>query len=313
MLKLKVPATSANLGPGFDCIGLSLKLYNQFTFKENKGSLEIEIVDDKNKEIEIATTDNLIYKSVKRFQKISGIEINNLKIIENSRIPLARGLGSSASAIAGTLYGLNKIYNFPLNEEKLFEMAISIEGHSDNVIPAFTGGFVISVLKGNKLSYKKISIGNSGLKVILVVPDFQLKTKDLRAVLPEKVDYKDALFNQSRTALLTSIFAEQDWEKLSIAMEDRLHQDYREKLIPGLKSVIKKGYDSGALGVALSGAGPTVLALTKNNAEIIGKKMKAVFADHDVSSSLIISEIDDKGIKNIEQKKSKYDQKKFEF
>lgn len=301
MLKLKVPATSANLGPGFDCLGLALKLYNYFIFKENKQGLEIEIRKDgiQEKEIEIANTDNLIYKSVKRFQKVSGIEVKNLKIIEESKIPLAHGLGSSATAIVGTLYGLNKIYNFPLNKERLFEMAVSIEGHSDNVIPAFTGGFVVSVLKGNKLNYKKISVENSGLKVVLVIPDFQLETKDLRAVLPDQVDFRDALFNQSRSALLTSVFADKDWGNLATAMEDRLHQNYREKLIPGLKSVIKQSYEAGALGVALSGAGPTVLAFSKDDSETIGQKMKEKFLKNGVRSSYLVTEIDNKGVQNL--------------
>ena len=301
MLKLKVPATSANLGPGFDCLGIALKLYNNFIFKENRQGLEIEVRKDgiQNKEIEIANTDNLIYKSVKRFQKVSGIEVKNLKIIEESKIPLARGLGSSATAIVGTLYGLNKIYNFPLNKNRLFEMAISIEGHSDNVIPAFTGGFVVSVLKGNKLNYKKISVENSGLKAILVIPDFQLETKDLRAVLPDKVDFRDALFNQSRAALLTSVFADQDWENLATAMEDRLHQNYREKLIPGLKSVIKQGYKKGALGVALSGAGPTVLAFSKDYSEDIAQDMQEIFSENGVKSSYLVTGIDNKGVQNL--------------
>ena len=302
MLKLRVPATSANLGPGFDCLGLALKSYNNFIFKENRRGLEIEIRKEglTRKEIEIANTDNLIYKSVKRFQKVSGIEIKNLKIIEESKIPIARGLGSSATAIVGTLYGLNKIYNFPFNEDRLFEMAVSIEGHADNVIPAFTGGYVITVLKGNKLNYKKVSVNNSGLKVILVIPDFQLKTKDLRAVLPEQVDYKDALFNQSRTALLTSVFVDKDWQKLATAMEDRLHQNYREKLIPGLKSVIKTGYEAGALGVALSGAGPTVLAFSKENSQLIAKKMKEKFLDNGIKCMSLVAEIDNEGVKSID-------------
>ena len=181
--------------------------------------------------------------------------VNNIKITEKSKVPLARGMGSSATAIVATLYGLNKIYDQPLKEKQLIDIAVSLEGHSDNVVPAYIGGFVINTLNNKDLNYKKISVIDSNLKLVMVIPNFELQTSELRSVLPDKIDYQDAIFNQSRTALLTSIFASKDWNQLKVAMEDRLHQDYRAKLIPGFNSVIESGYKAGALGVALSGAG----------------------------------------------------------
>ncbi|MFW6381377.1 MAG: homoserine kinase [Bacillota bacterium] len=296
MCELYVPATSANLGPGFDSLGLALKLYNKFSFERIDQGLEIEVLERDGTVIDIPVDDNLIYKAVNRFTRDSGIKVEGLRITEISSIPLARGLGSSATAIVGTLSGLNQIYDRPLTQKRLLDIAVSIEGHSDNVVPACVGGFVINVLKGNKLNYRKIPINNPGVSIVLIIPDFELKTSDLRAVLPGVVDFQDALFNQSRTALLASIFCDQDWELLSVAMEDRLHQDYRAKLIPGFKAVVDRGYTAGADGVALSGAGPTVIAFTRYHPRQVAREMVKTFARHDVTSNYIITGIDNMGV-----------------
>ncbi len=296
MLNIQVPATSANLGPGFDSLGLALKIYNNFIFEKIDTGVKIEIKSDNGQKIDIPFEKNLIFKTLKKFEKESKIKVNKIKIVEKSKIAIARGLGSSATAIVATLYGLNKIYNNPFKKDKLIKMACEIEGHGDNVVPAFIGGFTISVLENNQLIYEKISVKDEKLKVILIIPDFKLKTSDLRKVLPKKINHQDAVYNSGRTALLTSIFANNKWDKLSVAMKDKLHQDYRAKLIPGFKSIINTGYEAGVLGMALSGAGPTIIAFTRKNPEKIAKKLVKTFSDFGITSDYIVTSIDNRGI-----------------
>ncbi|MFW5786909.1 MAG: homoserine kinase [Halanaerobiales bacterium] len=300
-LKLKVPATSANLGPGFDCMGLGLKYYNTFIFEKIKDGIEIVVEDKKEGRLAINREDNLIYRAVKEFSNRTGVKVAGWKILQQNRIPLARGMGSSATAIIAALFGLNRLYDKPLSQDEIIKIAVEIEGHADNVIPAFLGGFTINVQTEDEIYYKKILVNDHSLKLILVIPDFQLKTSRLRQVLPEKVKYADAVFNQGRTALLTAIFSSESWQLLKTAMEDKLHQDYRSELIPGFKEVIKSANEAGALGSALSGAGPTIMALSRKNYEQIGEAMSGAFREKGVNASILIRGVDNQGVRVIKE------------
>lgn len=295
MLKIKVPATSANLGPGFDTLGLAIKVYNTFIFSKINKGIEI-IIRDKNTGniFEIPRGDNLLYQSMKFLFDKNGKEFEGLRIIEEIDIPFARGMGSSATAVVAGLVAANILMDKPYSEKEIINFSVKIEGHPDNVLPALKGGFVINVM-GDDLVYKKMAISNN-LKIIMLIPDFQLKTEDLRNVLPDEIKYQDAIFNQSRTALLTACLYDNDWSKLRFAMEDRLHQDYRAELIPGFHTLLEVAYQYGALGVALSGAGPSLIAFCKQDGELIGQKMVAEFAKYKISSTYILSEVDNKGI-----------------
>lgn len=296
MLKIKVPATSANLGPGFDTLGLAMKVYNTFIFSEIDRGIDIIIRDKNTGEIfEISQEHNLLYQSMKFLFDKNGKEFAGLKIIEEINIPFARGMGSSATAVTAGLVAANILMDRPYSEQELIDFSVEIEGHPDNVVPALKGGFVINVMGDNGLVYKKMTVPNN-LKIVMLIPDFQLKTEDLRSVLPDKIQYQDAIFNQSRTALLTACFYDNDWSKLRLAMEDRLHQDYRADLIPGFHRLLEIAYQSGALGVALSGAGPSLLSFCKEHGELIGQKMAAEFAKFKINSTYIITRVDNKGI-----------------
>ncbi|MTI60690.1 MAG: homoserine kinase [Firmicutes bacterium] len=296
MLKLKVPATSANLGPGFDTLGLAMKVYNTFFFSEIDRGIDLIIRDKSTGKIfEIPQEDNLLYQAMKFLFNKRGKEFTGLKIIEEINIPFARGMGSSATAVTAGLVAANILMDKPYTEQEIIDFSVEIEGHPDNVLPALKGGFVINVMGDNGLVYKKMTVSNN-LKIVMIIPDFQLKTEDLRSVLPDKIQYRDAIFNQSRTALLTACFYDNDWSKLRSAMEDRLHQDYRADLIPGFHKLLEIAYQSGALGVALSGAGPSLLAFCKQDEELIGQNMAAEFAEFKINSTYMITEVDNKGI-----------------
>lgn len=299
MFELIVPATSSNLGPGFDSLGIALNLYNKFRFEKIKSGLEIKLINEEGKrKFNLSRKENLVYTAIKKLFKHYQQPLEGLRIIERISIPFSRGLGSSATAIIAGLVGGNKLLGNPLTEDEIIKLAVDLEGHPDNIIPALKGGFTVNVLE-NDLTYKRTEI-NDSLKIVLVIPKFQLNTNDLRKVLPAKINFNDAVSNHSRTALLTACFFDQDWNKLQIAMKDRLHQDYRAKLIPGFNKVITGAYKAGALGVALSGAGPTILAFTQNNAVDIGKTMVNIFFDNNIKSRYIITTIDNSGIKELE-------------
>lgn len=253
MIKVTVPATSANLGPGFDCMGIALGLYNEFTFEKIDSGLIVE-GNEKNFDDE----DNLIYTSMKRcFEKI-GYEPKGLKITAISEVPVSRGLGSSATCIVGGILGANELAGGKLSQKEILDLATEIEGHPDNVAPALLGGCITSTMENGQVYYSKINIPN-GLKFYAMIPNFKLSTKKAREILPKSVSFEDAVYNVSRVSLMTAALSNGEFELLKVAGKDRLHQQYRGELIDGYSSIIKESEEAGAYGAFLSGAGPTIL------------------------------------------------------
>ncbi|MFW6251794.1 MAG: homoserine kinase [Halanaerobium sp.] len=285
MPKIKVPATSANLGPGYDTLGLALSLYNEFEFKKRDDQqLKIKIIDqNKNREIKIAEKDNLVALAYQRYFDFISEDLIGAEIIEEMHTPLARGLGSSSSAIIGGLAAAAAVSGNLISKSDFIQLAVELEKHPDNVVPALVGGLTINFYCNNSYDYYKIDVEQE-LDFILVVPDFELKTEKLRRVLPKKVAYSSAISNLSRVSLLTAAFINRDYQLLKTAMEDQLHQPYRKKLIRGFDRVLQTAYDNGAYGAALSGAGPTILACTSKNSDLIAENMKKVFESHAVKT-----------------------------
>ncbi len=296
MLRIRIPATSANLGPGFDSLGIALKIYNDFYFKKIDRGIKVRVIDkNTGQELNIPREKNLTLTAMERLFSRTDTEFDGIEIIEEVTIPLERGLGSSATAVVAGLVGANKILDEPLTEGDILELAIAIEGHPDNVIPAFKGGLIISVMTDKGLMFKKIKVAQN-LKIVMIIPEFSLDTKELRKILPGSVDLKDSIFNHSRTALLMSCFYENDWDNLIYAMEDSLHQNHRAKLIPGFKEIVQAGYKAGALGVALSGAGPSILAFFTIDGKEIGQTMVEKFQDFEIKSRYLITGPDNDGL-----------------
>lgn len=255
MIKVQVPATSANLGPGFDTLGLALNLYNTFTFQEIPEGLEITGCEAK-----FANENNLVYTSMlKTFNRI-GYSINGMKVDIKTDIPVSRGLGSSATCILGGVIGANKIAGSPLTKDEILELATEIEGHPDNIAPALFGGLVVSVMEREKIFYNQINV-SKGIKFVALIPDFTLSTRDARHVLPSSVSYGDAIYNIGKVSLLLSALSNGRHDLVKIGIKDKLHQPYRGKLIPRFKEILNKCDEMGSLGVFLSGAGPTIMAL----------------------------------------------------
>lgn len=261
MIKVKVPATTANMGPGFDSIGMALTMYNiVYAEKIDKG-LEI-IVQDGNTSIPTDES-NLIYKTICYFYDNIGQKVPSMRLIQQDSIPHTRGLGSSAACIVAGLHIANAMSQSFFSKEELVQMAAQIEGHPDNTTPALLGGMTIGAMNEKDMKYVKIRVPDT-LHFAVMIPDFTLSTELAREALPKSVSLQDAVFNASRAALLATSMMTGDIDNLAIATEDRLHQPYRASLIPNMEAILEKARSYGAKGTFLSGAGPTLLAVIKN-------------------------------------------------
>ncbi|OHW61550.1 homoserine kinase [Andreesenia angusta] len=269
MIEVIVPATSANLGPGFDCMGLALNLYNKFTFQELESGI---IVEGTEKSFE--DEDNLIYIAMKKcFEKI-GYEPSGIKITSETDVPVSRGLGSSATCIVAGIIGANEMTGRKLSRQEILELATELEGHPDNIAPALLGGCVTSVYEDGKVYSSKVRVKH-GLKFYALIPNFKLSTQKARGILPKVVSFEDAVYNVGRVALMTSALANGEFEMLRVAGKDRLHQQYRGGLIDGYDSIIEESENAGAYGAFLSGAGPTILIAVDVNDRSVYTKLRS--------------------------------------
>ncbi|MDR3071301.1 MAG: homoserine kinase [Endomicrobium sp.] len=303
-VKIRVPATIANLGPGFDVFGAALSLYNEFEAEYVTDAKETHfILNGEGKELLEKKDKNLVWQAMqKTFELLSEDKYNlkNLNITINTNIPLSRGLGSSASAIVGGICLANALCKNKLNRRQIADLAIKIEGHPDNVVPAVYGGLCIC---------GKNEYGDTGiltqlpipkLKVVLCIPFFELRTKYLREILPTTVSLDDAVFNISRVAILTTAFCCGDYALLRQAMQDKIHQPYRKKMIPAMDKVLEKTLSAGAYGAFLSGSGPTLAALCdKKNVVNIQKSMISTWKEENVFARSCILDFDSEGVLEI--------------
>lgn len=269
MFKIQIPATSANLGAGFDALGLALTFYNYVEMEENDG-IDIKSSDG----LDIPTDEkNLIYISAKDLFNVCGKKLDGLKLRQTNSIPMARGLGSSSACIIAGLVGANKMLGDPLTKDDLVDLSAQIEGHPDNTAPALLGGIVTAVFDGRKVHWVKQEVFTK-LKFVAVIPDFELKTEQARACLPKEISHKDAVYNLSRAALFSASLLTGKFENLRTAVDDKLHQPYRMELIPHCKDVFDIAYTYGAYGAYISGAGPTIMAIVDESNTYFAGKMK---------------------------------------
>lgn len=269
-VRVRIPATTANLGPGFDALGLALELHNELTVAcvtNRPGSLGWEEAPEVTVEGEgrgslPTNRENLTYRAVCAAYAAMGRTVPPLRLVASNQIPLARGLGSSAAAIVGGLMAANALEDYPFDEARLLALANELEGHPDNVAAALLGGLVVCVRVDGHVLARRIPLAD-GLVAVLCVPDRPLSTAAARRVVPEQVSRDDAIFNLGRAALLVHCLTAGDWRPLAIAMEDHLHQPARATIFPPLRPVIAAALAAGAAGAALSGAGSTILALVE--------------------------------------------------
>ena len=260
--RVSVPATTANIGPGFDCLGAALTRYNQFTFAPALGEETLQItVQGQDRDRVTTAPSNLAYVAFQKFFQAIGQPVPALRLQIDLNVPLARGMGSSSTAIVGGILGANAMAGQPLDAQALADLATKIEGHPDNVVPALLGGCRLATMNDAGVTTLCEVAWHPDILPILVVPAFEISTAQARAVLPTEYSRADAVYTMGHLGLLIQALATGNGDWLRTAIGDRIHEPYRKSLIPGYDVVTQAAHDAGAYGVTISGAGPTLLAL----------------------------------------------------
>ena len=270
-VNVTVPATTANLGPGFDCLGMALDVWNrvQFQLAEEQG---VQVMGAGEGSLSTGQ-DNLVYRAAERYFQEAGLSMPSMTITCWNQIPLARGLGSSSAAIVGGLLGASVLAGEQEPDlDRLWGLAVEMEGHPDNVTSALFGGCQIVVRDRDALVRAPVPIPKE-LRAVLFIPETPMPTEQARGVLSAKVSREDAVYNMGRVALLINALSAGRVDDLRVATQDRLHQPARQELLPVMRLLFRSALDAGALGVFLSGAGSTVLALTQGSELTVAYEM----------------------------------------
>ncbi len=290
----RIPASTTNLGPGFDVLGLALQLYSTVTLEITGEDTEV-VVSGVDFEKIPSTPEHSGFKAVETIFQRSGIpQPKGMRLRIENGIPAIRGLGGSGTAILGGLLTANELCDSPFSLSDILDIASEIEGHPDNVAASLYGGMVISVQDGKRIHTIKLDC-DPALHLVLAIPEFTLSTQAARDILPDTVKFSDAIYNISRCSLLVASIATGQLDMLALSMKDVLHQPYRSNLIPGFDEVVEAASAAGALSITLSGAGPTVAAFCLNNMEIVGKQMKAAFMRHNIPCEIKVLRADPEG------------------
>ena len=292
MIRLKVPATTANLGSGFDTLGMALNLYNIFTVTEilPKGEYRSEVWGEGVDILKDAGKNMLVTSYIKACDEWK-VEPKGFAFESCNAVPLNRGLGSSSTAVVAGVVLANILSgkNFP--ESELLRVMTKIEGHPDNVVPCYIGGMTVSCWDGESLRYVKLPSLPENLNVIAAVPDFEVHTEDARRILPESVPFRDAVFNVSHASILCAAWAMGRWDLLRVGMEDRLHQIYRASLFPGTtgeKFLNEIANHPDCVATAISGSGPTMIAIVHGKAAKLSEAMCRIFTEGGASSHFFV-------------------------
>ncbi len=293
-VSVKVPATTANLGPGFDCLGLALPIYNEITVEETvmPGSgIEINIIEDSETYDVLSIPkdeNNIVYKAIELLYNFVGQTVSDIKITIKTNIPVTRGLGSSAAVIVGGLLAANKLLGSPADDAVLLSIASEVEGHPDNVTPAMFGGCCLASMEDDgSVIYTKMD-WPSDWKLNILIPDYELDTKIARSILPEKITVADAAFNVRKCAMLVDAICRHDSELLKKSLKDKIHQPYRENLVKGFKELTELlNNKDDILGCVISGAGPAILVISVNDGfDKVKNDVKKIFDDKNVKCDI---------------------------
>ena len=298
MAKVSVPASTSNLGPGFDCFGLALKLYLTVRATAAPDASEpcrVTTTGSKENEALPRNAVNLIYRAMSFAAQREGASLPPVELLAHNEIPLASGLGSSAAAIVAGIKLSALLTGTEIADEKILNYATEFEGHPDNVAAALYGGFVANCTSNDGTVLSSKFEWPAQVRVLVVSPQSQLPTHVARAALPRTISRYDAVHNLQRTALFTAAIAQQRFDLLWEAMRDRLHQPHRESLVPGLAEALALPRMPGLLGLALSGAGPSIVSLVDGNEEEIGAKIAGCFRAHKIESTTRTLEVDNDG------------------
>jgi homoserine kinase len=298
-VELRVPASTSNLGPGFDAIGLAVSLQNEFLFERLGTGFEI-VIEGEGKSVLERGPDNRAYRAIRAASESLGNRVSGLRIVQHNAIPLARGLGGSGTAVlAGTIAALLFAGVEP-EPSRVLDQAFTIETHPDNITPSLVGGLTVSIIDGGHVNYLKIT-PPSNLTTVILIPDRGLDTDEARKVVPQQLSREDIIFNIRGAGIITAALATGQLDHLALAMRDRLHQPYRSRLMPGMTDIFQAALNAGSPGVALSGAGSGIFAFAYlHNEKAIGEAMKATAARFGMKAYNLYLPIDITGVKIVD-------------
>ena len=297
-IELRVPASTSNLGPGYDAIGLSVSLYNEFLFERIESGLEIRI-EGEGADVLPRSTEHRGYQAFQKACQNLGHEVPGLRIVQHNAIPLARGLGGSGTAVlAGTLAAFLFAGVEP-NPSGVLDQSFTIETHPDNITPSLVGGLTISAIDGAHVAYIKL-VTPTDLTTVVLIPERGLNTDEARKVVPKQFSREDMVFNIRGAGMIMAALATNQLDHLPLAMRDRLHQPYRALLLPGMMEIFQAALDAGSPGVALSGAGSGIFAFAyHHNEKAIGDAMKAAAARFDMKAHNLFLPVDREGLRTV--------------
>lgn len=293
-MRVRAPATTANLGPGFDSLGLALQLYNELEVEERpEGATEVEVTGEGADAIPTDES-NVVLSAMRCLYQRLGRPLPPVHLRQTHAIPLARGLGSSAAAIAAGFVAANALAGYPFGRDELVDMATAFEGHPDNVTPCLVGGLAVSAMDEAHVCYAPVQVPE-GLTVVLYIPDFEISTRAARRHLSDTYSRADAVFTLSRAALTTAALATGRWDLLRIGMQDCMHQPYRTRGYPEMPHLIQAALDAGARGAALSGSGPTIAAFVDDGGQAVADALLRAGTGQGLTGRVLHLEIDRQG------------------
>ncbi len=291
---LQLPGSTSNLGPGFDALGLALTIYNRVKIRTRSDTRLTLSIEGEGKGSLPEDHRNLFFQSAKSAASKIGKSLPGLDVVMENNVPLARGLGSSSTVIVAGIMAANHLLGDSLSKAEVLDFANEQEGHPDNVSPCVYGGLTVSSICEGSVSCIRAQTP-SELRAVVAIPDFEMQTKAARAAIPSEIPLHDATFNISRACLVTSALLTGNLSALRHGMQDRVHQPYRSPLIPGFDRVIEAALSAGALGGALSGAGPSLLAFATDHTDEIGRKMMEAWQAEGIQARAEILNIDPNG------------------
>lgn len=261
-IRVKAPASSANMGSGFDSLGIALGLYNTIEINDIEDGIVIR--GPFKNSVQTDNSKNLIYRAMNVVFENCGYKPNGLEIVQTSNIPSSRGLGSSSACIICGMLGANAVAGRPFAYDEILNFACELEGHPDNVTPSLYGGFCTSVYENGKVYYTSTKL-IGGFHFVAIMPNFLVSTKKSRLTLPDVYSKEDTVYNISRASMLTSALITGKNDLIKIACQDRIHQNYRKDAVTDMDKIFDAAYGFGAIGVYLSGSGPTIMAIIDDN------------------------------------------------
>jgi len=296
-LKVIVPASTSNLGPGFDTLGLAMTLYNELVLESTNRKLAVEF-ESGVEGVYLQQMRRMVRRTVKVFEEASGQKIEGVRLIFRNEVPIARGLGSSATFRMGALTALNAWAGETLSHESLLNIGCRMERHTENCVAGTVGGLTASGFIGGGVIYARYPVSER-FCFVAAVPDRPMSTSATRKILPRRINFRDAVYNLNRTALLLDALGSGDVSCLWELLRDRLHQPYRARILTPLHDVLDAAKDAGAVGGFLSGSGSTIMAMVTGRAEEVAMAMQKTLAERQWKAEVYILETDKSGIRVI--------------